>query len=196
MARPRKFPQTLRRDSISVSIYKTKTNDYETFTVSYYDAGKRRRIVRGSYEEAKKEADLRLTQLAAGLTSDKQLHGDDRAAYLAALAKLKPLGLSLSEAMLEYTQARKTLDGRGSLSEAVRFFMAHASVTVQDISVQEAYERYLARAESRTGDRNIELVKLHVGRFAKAFRCHVNDVTHEQIDAWMDNLNMSGRSLR
>ena len=84
MARPRKFPQTLRRDSISVSIYKTKTNEYETFTVSYYDEGKRRRIVRGSYEEAKKEADLRLTQFAAGLTSDKQLHGDDRAAYLAA----------------------------------------------------------------------------------------------------------------
>ncbi|MFT5470601.1 MAG: hypothetical protein ACI8UO_005730, partial [Verrucomicrobiales bacterium] len=57
MAMPRKFPQVLREGSLSVRIYKTPVNGSDAFTVSYYEEGKRRRVIRGKYDDARQVAD-------------------------------------------------------------------------------------------------------------------------------------------
>jgi len=37
------FPKELKRDSVSVVIYKTPSKGYDTFTLAYYQDGYRRR---------------------------------------------------------------------------------------------------------------------------------------------------------
>ena len=161
--------------------------------MSYHEEGKRRRIVRAKYGDARREANEILGQLNRGMAPGQQLRGEDRETYLAALARLRPLGVGLGEAVDEYAKARRAIDKRATLSEVVRFFMAHAPEEMQAKTVQEAYALYLKRAVARTGGRNVESIKLHVGRFVDAFHCQLGDVTHDQLEGWMETRYLSGR---
>jgi integrase len=193
VAKPKKFPQVLRDGSISVRIYQTPVNGCDAFTVSYYEGGKRRRIIRGKYEDARREADKILVQLNSGVAPSQQLSGAHREAYLSAVSKLKPLDVSLAEAVEEYVHFRNVVGSRAGLSEVARYYLAHAPGEIHDKSVGDAYDLYLQRAVARTSERNVEGVRLHVGKFADAFHCRLSDVNHERIEEWMDGRKMSGR---
>jgi len=193
MPRPKKWPQVLKRDSVTVKIHRSVNKDYESFTVVFTEGGKRRRVVRNGYDDAKDLADEKLVALASGLTPEKQLNPDDREVYLAAKKKVEPFKASINEALQEWAEAKKALNDRVGLAEVVRYYLAHAQQGVKDISVQEAYDLYLARIESQKSDRYIEAMKLHLGRFKDTFHCQLNDVTHEQIEAWMDDRGMKAR---
>ena len=91
MPRPKKWPQVLKRDSVTVKIRRYVNKGYEPFTVEYYEDGGRRRKTRNDYAEAKEFADEKLVELASGLTPEKQLNADDREVYLAAQKKVEPL---------------------------------------------------------------------------------------------------------
>lgn len=189
-----KFPQILREGSVSVKIYRTPVKGgYDAFTLGYYEGGKRCRIVRASYSEVKDEALRVLRELSNGQAPSQQLRGEDREAYVAAVAKLKELGVSLGEAVQEYTNARRALSGQSSVAEAVRFFKAHSSYQLDEKTVAEAYELYLTDIKDRISSRSLETTKLHVGRFAQSFHCPLMDVTHEQIQSWLNQLGYSGR---
>lgn len=193
MKKPKSFPQTLKEGSISVQIYETPVKGYEAYTVSWYEDGRRKRLIRSDYGKARVEAEDALRKLNQGMAPSQQLRGEDKVAYLAAIKKLKPLGVSLGEAVQDYTAAREALAGRSSLTEAVQFFLSHSPDLLHEKSVTEAYELYLERAENKTSKRNVETVKLHVGRFASAFQCLLTDVTHQQIETWMTSQDYSAR---
>ncbi|MDF1738668.1 MAG: hypothetical protein P1U86_05875 [Verrucomicrobiales bacterium] len=193
MKKPKTFPQTIKDGSVSVRIYATPVNGYEAFTVSWYEDGKRQRLIRSDYKKARVEAEDVLRKLNLGMAPSQQLRGEDKVAYLSAIKKLQPIGISLGEAVQDYTTAYEALDRRTSLSDAVRFFLSHSPDLLHEKTVTEAYDVYLERAENRTSKRNVETVKLHVGRFAAAFQCPLSDVTHNQIEAWLIKQDYSPR---
>jgi integrase len=49
------------------------------------------------------------------------------------------------------------------------------------------------RIERQKSARYFEAMKLHLGRFKDAFHCQLSDVIHERIEAWMDDLGITGR---
>ena len=81
-----KFPISGKRGSTVVKIYETPNKGFESFTLSYWSGGKRKRKTFSNLIEAKKEAD----RIAAIMTrgSDQnvlKLTSNDRAAYLRAV---------------------------------------------------------------------------------------------------------------
>ena len=89
MPRPKRWPQVLKRNSVSVKIRRFNNKGYESFAVDYHEDGTRRRTVRHDYRDAKDFADKKLVTLASGLTPEKQLNPDDREVYLAAQKKVE-----------------------------------------------------------------------------------------------------------
>jgi hypothetical protein len=51
------FPKELKRDSVSVVIYKTPSKGYDTFTLAYYQDGHRRRECRTSHRKTSLDSD-------------------------------------------------------------------------------------------------------------------------------------------
>ena len=53
-----KFPLEVKRGSVSIKIYKTPSHGCDSFTLSYYQDGVRKRPTFSTFEQAKREADI------------------------------------------------------------------------------------------------------------------------------------------
>jgi hypothetical protein len=131
-AKREKFPIIVERGpaglKATVKIYrdpvKIKGVNYDSYLVAYYDLGKRCRERFSDLKKALGFAEEKATQLTAGEIAAVSLTSRDQHIYGASLEKLRPFGVSLEDAVMEYTQARKILE-KNSLHEAASFFHRH-----------------------------------------------------------------------
>src|SRR5882672_4966669 len=78
------FPYTHSKGSVSVNIYRTPTNGCESFTLSYYQDGVRKRPTFPSFDQALKEAKTVAIKLGSASGDVLTLTSADRASYLRA----------------------------------------------------------------------------------------------------------------
>src|ERR1700730_10378201 len=120
MTKP-KFPAIVKRGHTLVKIYRTPSNGCEQFTVVYYIGAKRQRKTFSDLELAVTEAEIIANKLSTGELDVLTLKSEDRFAYVRALEALKPTGVPLEIAALQFAEASKILEG-ASLLDAVRQF--------------------------------------------------------------------------
>ena len=116
---------TVKSGSASVKIYAGESRGNSLYTVAYYHAGKRVRRVFGDLKRAREEARARAQMLQTGQLQALTLTDKDKAAYVAALESLRPTGKRLEIATAEYADAVKTLNGNGTLGDAISFYIRH-----------------------------------------------------------------------
>ena len=75
------FPFKVSKGSVSVKIYRTPSRGCESFTLSYYQDGARKRPAFPNFGAAKAEADVVVRKLASCNIDVLQLTSADRAAY-------------------------------------------------------------------------------------------------------------------
>lgn len=188
------FPLVVRAGSSVVKIYRDRKPSRDYFRVVYHLGGKRRRLNFRDLEHAKTEAQAKAAQLARGDVDAVQLTGRDRLAYGRALDAVRDFGLPLDAIAVEYSQARKLLDGH-SLVEAARFFARHHSGRLEGKPVAEAVAAFI---EAKHAEERSELyladLRYRLGAFAEAFHVEVRQLVPSDVRDFLSELKLGARS--
>ena len=197
-----KFPQVIVKGNSRVTIYRHTNakagSSYEEFKLAFYEAGKRKFKTFSTYEAARAAADRITGSVNEGDVQALVLNARQKAEYLRAIEALRPTGLPLDVAAIQFAEALARLQGR-PLSEAVSYFSARM-LTVTRRPVGEVVAEFLAEKERRTkrgtpaSARYAGDLRKRLTAFADAFRCNLADVTPEQIRAWADGHEWGART--
>jgi integrase len=191
-----RFPIVVKRGSSVVKIYRDRKPTGTYYRVAYHIGGKRHRLHFNHLENAIEEAEAKASQLSRGDIDAAQLTGKDRLVYGRAVEAVKEHGAPLDTAALEYSEARKLLDGV-SLVEAVRFFSRHHGRGITRKSVADAVDAMIA-AKTAKGVSAVYLADLRyrLGVFREAFHCDVNALTPDDLKAFFESQSkkLSARS--
>jgi hypothetical protein len=105
------FPIVVKRGSSVVKIYRDRKPTGTYYRVVYHIGGKRHRLHFNDLEKATREAGAKAAQLSRGDVDAMQLSGRDRLEYGRAKDAVKQFGVPLDAVAIEYSEARKLLDG-------------------------------------------------------------------------------------
>jgi len=176
-------------------VYFTPSGERELFTVSYWVDGKRKRSVLATLEKAIAEAKKAGTELTKGNLGAAELSNAERAASLRALQLLAPVGVSLELAAAEYASAITKLKGRATLATAVEFYLKRHAVAVEPRRVADVIQECLAsKRQDKLSERYVKQLEYDLKRFAARFKNFIGDVAGRDIDTWLRELGVSGRT--
>ncbi len=186
-------PISVKAGNVEVKIYQGKSRGYDLFTVVHYVGRERKRETFGNLADAKERAREVARAIINGRTAVLELTNADREGYVAALERLRPLGVPLHSAVEEYVAARSHLNGESLLSVA----KAHAGRQrdVLDKHVREIVGELLA-AKKRDGlsVRYIETLRSHLNRFAAAFETNIGSLSAKLIEEWLVSQKIGPRA--
>jgi len=188
------FPFVVSKGSVSVKVYRTPSHGSESFTLSYYQDGVRKRPTFPTFAAAKGEADVVVRKLASCNIDVLQLTSADRAAYQRARHLLDPLGVSLEVAAAEYAHVKPMLKGI-PLSTAVLYYMRKHDGHVEGKLVKDVVaELLVAKKADKCSDRYLQCLKYNLGKFEKRFTGGIVGVTGGEIDSWLRSSGLSPRT--
>ena len=193
-AKRHRFPMIVKRGSSVVKIYRDRKPTGTYYRVAYHIGGKRHRLHHNDLEKAIAEAEAKAAQLSRGDIDAVQLTGRDRLVYGRALEAVRDYGLSLDAAAIEYSEARKLLDGV-PLVDAARFYSRHHGRGIKRKSVADAVDVMIA-AKTAKGVSQVYLADLRyrLGAFKEAVHCDVSALVPDDIAAFFERLRLSPRS--
>ncbi len=211
-AKASKNPIVLKFGSASVTIYPTVNRIYKAdpntgqrtlaaehpqFTLSYYLGNERVRRKFTSEREARLEAEMVLTRLANGETEALKLSGNDRAQYLHAVARLKawrPQATLLSS-IEQFVDASERLGVGVTLREAVDYWLKRHPANSLRKPIPEIVEEII-KSKREAGKSKVYLKDLRsrLDAFAGAFNICINDITGQQVEAYLRSLKLSART--
>jgi len=193
-AKRQRFPIVVKRGSCAVKIYRDRKPTGTYYRVAYHIGGKRHRLHHNDLEKAIAEAEAKAAQLSRGDIDAVQLTGRDRLVYGRALEAIREHALPLDAAALEYSEARKLLDGV-PLVDAVRFYSRHHGRGIKRKSVGDAVDAMIA-AKTAKGVSQVYLADLRyrLGVFKEAFHCDVSALVPDDVAVFFERLRLSPRS--
>src|SRR5262245_59454304 len=143
-----RFPIVVKRGSSTVKIYRDRKPEGTYYRVTYHLGGKRHRLNFSDLQEATNEAEAKASQLSRGDMDAVQLSGKDRLVYGRALDAVKEFALPLDAVAIEYSQARKHLDGV-PLMDAARFYARHHGKGIKHKTVALAVDEMIERKTAK-----------------------------------------------
>jgi integrase len=187
MSKP-KFPVTVKRGHTTVKIYRTPSRGCDAYTVSYYLGDQRVRKTFADYGLATTEAETVANKLSTGEVNVLTLTSGDRLSYIRAIEALKPTGVPLEMAAIQFAEAHKILEG-GSVVEAARFSAKKNPVWLPKKGVPEVVTEMI---EAKTTDGMSKYytsdLKWRLGRFAEKFPGVISLVTSAEIGDFLRGL--------
>ncbi|HAO79446.1 MAG TPA: hypothetical protein DCQ92_10815 [Verrucomicrobia subdivision 3 bacterium] len=188
------FPVTVKRGSVAVKIYCTPTHGCDSFTLSYYQDGVRKRPTFPSLQLAKDEANAVVNRLGNSDSDVLTLTSADRAAYLRARQLLDPFGLAIETAAAQVADARKLL-GDVPLVQAVEFYMKRhpAKLEFKPVNVVVA-ELLAAKKADGCSERYLESLRYCLGKFEGRYQMNISAVAGTDVDVWLRASGLSPRT--
>lgn len=189
----------LSEGACSVRIYTSKQRKsgrpYTTYRLVYEEGGVRQREGFGDLTEAKGQAQLVLTRLINGETAAQGLRAVEFQAYAIAKDEVAKVGSNVVDASREYRQARERLGDKGTIIEAVDYFLKHAR---PDIPAKKIPEIIAELLEAKKADKRSEAyladLKMRLGKFAKSFAGAIGEVTTKEIETWLRSFGASSKN--
>jgi len=183
----------LREGSCVVRIYTSSQvkngTTYRTHFLVNEEGGVRQRKGFADLEDAKAEAQLLLTRLVNGKTKANDMSAVDLQSAALAIAEVAPLNMTLVEAVKEYRMAKDRLGSKGTLREAVDFFLKHGNPELPVKNVPEIRDEILiAKKADGLSEAYIRDLKLRLKKFSEAFPGPVAEIDTKQIEAWLRGL--------
>jgi integrase len=189
-----RFPIFVKRGSSTVKIYRDRKPEGTYYRVVYHLGGKRHRLNFSDLQEATNEAEAKASQLSRGDVDAVQLSGKDRLEYGRAKDAVKEFALPLDAAAIEYSEARKLLDGV-PLMDAARFYARHHRRGIKRKAVAAGVEEMIAaKKEKGVSDVYLADLRYRLGVFAQAFHCDVSALVPDDVATFLESLRLSPRS--
>lgn len=194
--------ETVTHRRIIVPIYKTpsrKANKtYTSYTAVYTAAGKRCRKVFSDLQAARVAAREIAEQLAEGTGHAHSLTPLEVADYIAAKRVASTTNLTTLAGMAaDYAAAMAQLPEGVTLRDAVASYRARhdREAALTSATVEQLVERFQkSREAAGASDRYREDIRARLTKFAQTFRCQIASITASEITAWLEGLNVSGRT--
>ena len=132
---------------VRVKIYHTPSQGCESYTLSYYQDGVRKRPTFTQLQAARDEANVIVNRLGNSDANVLTLTSADRSAYLRARQLLDPLGVHVENAAAEFVQAKQVL-GEVPLLLAAEYYLKRHPARIAPRPVMEVAEEMLKLKES------------------------------------------------
>ena len=189
-----RFPIIVKRGSCAVKIYRDRKPTGTYYRVAYYLGGRRHRLNFSDFQAAQDEAEAKASQLSRGDVDAMQLNGEDRLEYGRAKDAVKQFDLPLDAAAIEYSEARKLLNGV-PLVDAARFYARHHQHGINRKAIADAVEEMIARKTDKgVSDVYLRDLRYRLGVFKEAFHCDVTALVPDDVVRFFDGLELSPRS--
>ncbi len=176
-----------------------KGKTYDSFLVSFIQAGQRIRRRAASLEEARRIAISAARQLADGAGHVATLTPHEVADFASAKKMLRQHPDStLIAVVAEWVAAQEALGG-GSIVEACT---AHRKLVSKEsgfnpATLSKVYDDFIARLEKDgASDRYIEDCRSRMGRLKQTFQGYIHSITREDLAGWLDRLKVSPRTRK
>ncbi len=193
MAAP-KFPIVVRQGSVVVKIYRTPSHGCESYTLSYYQDGVRKRPTFTHLQAAKDEANIIVHRLGNSDADVLTLTSADRSAYLRARQLLDPFGIPVENAAAELVQAKQVL-GEVPLLQAAEYYLKRHPARIPPRPVMAVAEEMLQFKESDgLSEEYLRHLRYDMKKFAAAFHGNIGTVMGPDIDKWLRGLGVSPRT--
>lgn len=189
-----RFPIVVKRGSCAVKIYRDRKPTGTYYRVAYHLGGRRHRLHHNDLQKAIDEAEAKAAQLSRGDVDAVQITGRDRLVYGRALEAVKQFDVPLDAAAIDYSEARKLLDGV-PLMDAARFYARHHQRGVKRKTVADAVDDVIAAKKAKgVSDVYLRDLRYRLGVFKKAFHCDVSALVPDDVARFFDGLELSPRS--
>lgn len=195
------FPLHVSEQGVSAKVRKIAQNKngkaYVFYVAEYFLLGKRKQEWFTEPDAAKSAASDACIRIATGEQNVLELCNQDRLVYLRAVEVLQASRVPLDTAASEFSQAVALLDGKATILEAVRDYVARRSVTLPKITVADAVQAMLKQlaADGKTQERCRRL-RSHLNRLAEAFNVEVDTLTPKLISDYLTAMPAKERTKR
>lgn len=194
------FPLAVEWGNATVKVYRSvSSKGYTSYRIAnYYTRDKPGQRVLQTYTdlaEAKREAKAIAKRTSAGQDVDVlELRSSDRASYQRALELLEATGASLEVAASVFADACAVLGGN-RIMEAARFFAKKHPASLPKKLVKEAADELIAtKRAKRASPRYLSDLEYRLGKFSEHFPVHIGAVTGNEIQRFLDGLELSPQS--
>src|ERR1017187_6322998 len=168
--------------SVSVKIYKTPRQDYDAYTLIYYQDAVRKRVFFSTVEAALEEADDVVKLLGSEDVDVLELRSADKAAYKRARELLDPLGVSIEVAAAEYAHIKRLLGDMPPTVAAEYYVRKHPSKIEHKPVPVVVTELLAAKLADGCSPRYLQALRYNLGKFAKRFQGGINTVAGGEGD--------------
>ena len=180
----------LSEGSISVKIYTTKRKvagvTYVSHCLAYSVGDKRIRKTFSRLEEAKRWGARVLTRLTNGETAINGVTAAEMQDMAQARMELAALKVSLTTAAKEYRVATEQLNGKATINDAVRFFLAKANPDLPKKTVGDVSKELIAaKANDGLSTKYLTDLRQRTAKFASAFPSEISKITTAEIEKWL-----------
>ncbi len=189
--------ETIEGKGVNIPIYRAPYRGTESYFLAYYAEGKRKFERVPSLEAARKRGRILIEGLSSGTAHVAAFTPTQTAAINEAVEILRPHGVTLTEAVRQFADARTRLAGQGSLADAVKFYLEQREKSqLAPISVPVLVEKILKDFREKEKSRRYVLdMQARLNRAAKSFSGNIGDIRSAQIDEWLSSLkDATGRT--
>ena len=181
-----------KRDSIAVTIYEGTSRGKRIFTVCYYEGRDRKRLTRSTLEKAKETADNIINRILAGDRDSIEISSRDRELYDRAQRRVEGTGYDVAGAVDAFVAGLEKLGGRGSIAEAVEFYVANCPEDVHRVSVFDAVTEFLAEKKAEVKPKSYSAsYGYRLPQFRDAFNTDLQEVTEADLKRWIEALKVT-----
>jgi len=178
-----------------VRVYLTPSGKRQLYTVAYWVDGKRVRQVLPSYDKAIAEAKKTGEQLNRGDKGGAEFTGAQRAACLRALELLAPTGVPIEVAAGDVARFYLRIGKRATMDQVLDCFDKRNPIGMEKMRVADVIKECLeSKEEDKLSDRYLKQLAYDLARFGAKFKNYIGDVAGRDIDEWLRDLGVSGRT--
>lgn len=174
---------------IRIPIYNSPTPSGQPgFLLAYYIEGRRKQERAKTLSEAEQHAKAKIKELASGVAHVGTLTPRETVIVTESISIARELGVPLLEAMRQFAEAAKILTGQGSVVDAARVYVQHASRReIPRKTLSEVVSEFLIYIET-TGlsKQYLRDSRARLERAAKAMRTQILNITTAEIEAWLE----------
>ena len=187
--------KTFRRGSINVHISPIANRGKQRFQIEWYEGKKRRRKSRSTKEEAERLADEICRNIEQGDQEVNSFSRYEKSQYEKAMCELEGTGYALADAVQVFVRAHNSLGERGTICEAVDYFLTYCPEDRRRVTVAEAVAEFLEYKKAEVVHDSFRDYRCRLNELADAFKCKLEDVTEKSLRAWIESLRVKQEKI-
>jgi integrase len=192
------FVEAVERKGVRIPIYCAPVGNYESFLLSYYQNKRRKQERAKTLPLARQRAQELVEELTAGTVHIGTLSAKQHAVVAEALeiAAEADGETGMLEAVRQFFEAKKLLEGKTTVLEACRGYMKEMDrEKLPEISFPDLVEKFLVWVKAEKSRRYKLDMQARLHSAAKNFTGNIADIKTADIDTWLAGMaELSGRT--
>jgi len=179
----------VRAGSVTLKIYTLRHGNRVRYTVSWHVGPKRHRKHFSCLQRARAFAKERAEALAAGQVHGPQLTTAQAQDTKEALRRLGAVEMPLHVVAGEYADLKRTIGERGTLRQAVEFYLHNSIRPDMERTVSQVVEEFTAsRRANGCCQLYIDDCRLRLGAFGRAFQMPITHLLTMDMEKWLGRI--------